>query len=160
MAKTGKAVDKELVSPEGMGSLATSSEGVTGLEAAQTPCELLGSHEVIVHEIAVTRNDRVDWRVFLCNTPARALLTLADAMGHRVTLVNQTLPPPNPLVRRVMPPTPPAARYVLIWSVFPSGADWQMVAEVLVNDVVVFRQFKSANSNEPFPRGFLFVQVL
>ena len=150
--------DKGVVSPEGLGALAASNADGAGL-AAKTPCEELRDHEIIIHEIVVTPSDQVQWRLFLCNTPARALLTISDAMGHKGTLVNQTVPPPNPLLRAVMPPAPPLGRYVLIWSIFPTGPDWQTVAEVLVNGVVVFRQFKGAKSAVAIPRGFLFMEV-
>ena len=155
MAKSGKNADQSLVSPEGLGSLGE----VVGVAAAKTPCEVLGQHEILPHEIVVTQTDQVGWRVFLCNSPARAVLGIADGLGHHKVLVDQTLPPPNPLPAVVMPPPPPRGRYVLIWTLFPSGTDWQMVVEVVVNGTVAFRQFKSAKSNLPVPRGFLFLEV-
>lgn len=156
MAKTGK--DAEKVSPEGLTSLG--DVAALGLAAAQTPCEVMGQNEILPHEITVNRTDQVSWRVSLCNTPARAVLGIADGLGHQKVLVNQTMPPPNPLTVNVMPPPPPPGRYVLIWTLFPSGPDWQMVVEVAVNGVVVFRQFKGAKSTLPMPRGFLFMEVV
>jgi hypothetical protein len=156
MAKTGKDADKDSVSPEGMTSLGDAA----GLADGKTPCEVMGQNEILPHEIVVNQKDRVTWRVFLCNTPAKAVLGIADGLGHHKVLVNQTMPPPNPLSVAVMPPPPPHGRYVLIWTLFPTGPDWQMVVEVAVNGAVVFRQFKGAKSKLPVPRGFLFMEVV
>ena len=150
--------DADLVRPEGV-------EDVIDLDLAMsrnagTRCEALGQHEILPLTISVTRTDRLEWRMFVCNTPGRAVLHLLNNMGSRVTLVDQTVPPPNPISRNVMPPTPPPGRYTLVWALAPSGPNWQVVAEVLVNGAVVFRHFKSQGSNEPFPRGFLNIQVM
>jgi hypothetical protein len=156
MAKTGKNPEKDSIVPDGLSSL---GEAV-GLANAQTPCEVMGQNEILTHEIAVNRTDEVVCRLFLCNTPARAVLGIADALGHQKVLANQKLPPPNPLTVTVMPPSPPAGRYALIWALFQTGPDWQMVAEVAVKGTVVFRQFRGAKSKVPVPRGFLMVEVL
>jgi hypothetical protein len=153
MAKTGK--DDKFLGPEGLTSLGDAA----GLGDANTPCEAMGQHEILPHEIVVSREDHVGWRLFLCKTPARVVLGIADGLGHHKVIVNQTMPPPNPLAAPVMPPPPPAGRYLLLWDVFPSGPDWQYVVEVAVNGVVVFRQFKSATSKLPAKRGFLFMEV-
>lgn len=157
MAKTGKELDKTSVVPDGMESLGDA----VGLGAAETPCEAMSKDkEVTPHEIFVKQTDAVIWRVFLCNAPALAVLGIADGLGHHKVLVNQKVPPPNPLPVAVMPPPAPPGRYVLIWTLFPPpGTDWQIVVEVVVNGVTVFRQFKSAKSKLPVPRGFLFMEV-
>lgn len=155
MAKA-KESDKTAVVPEGLESLGDA----VGLAAAQTPCEVLGKNEITPHEIFVKRTDEVIWRVFLCNAPAVVVLGIADGLGHHKVLANQPIPPPNPLPVKVMPPSAPPGRYVLIWTLAPPpGTDWQMVVEVAVNGTTVFRQFKSAKSNFPVPRGFLFMEV-
>jgi hypothetical protein len=156
MAKTGKDADK--VSPEGLTSLG--DVAALGLAAAKTPCEVMGENEILAHEITVSRTDHVVLRVFLCNTPARVVVGISDALGHKGTLANQRVPPPNPLPVNVMPPSPPAGSYALIWALFETGPDWQMVVEVAVNGAVVFRQFKGAKSKVPVPRGFLMMEVL
>jgi hypothetical protein len=150
--------ERDLVSPD-MEEVLVDTEAAA-IRGAQTPCEALGQHEILAHQISVTRNDLLQWRMFVCNTPGRAVLHLLDSMGHRATLLDQPVPPPNPIARNVMPPTPPPGQYTLVWALAPSGTEWQTVAEVLVNGVVVLRHFKSHTSNEPFPRGFLGIQVL
>lgn len=156
MAKTGK--DAEKVGPEGLTSLG--DVAALGLAAAKTPCEVMGENEVPAHEIFVKRTDEVICRLFLCNTPARAVVGISDALGHQKVLANQVVPPPNPLPVNVMPPPLPVGRYALVWALFQTGPDWQMVAEVAVNGTVVFRQFRGAKSKVPVPRGFLMVEVV
>lgn len=126
---------------------------------APTPCEVLGKNEIVVQAITVHPGDRLEWRMYVCNTPGRAILRLMSSSGATVHLVDQVIPPPNPISRSVMPPTPPIGQYVLYWGLEPSGADWQNVVEVALNGTVVFRHFKSSKSNEPFAKGFLYVQV-
>jgi hypothetical protein len=155
MAKA-KDSDDIVIAPDGMGSLGNA----VGLAAAETVCQVMGKNEITPHEIFVKRTDEVIWRVFLCNAPALAVLGIADGLGHHKVLANQQVPPPNPLPVAVMPPPAPPGRYVLIWTLFPPpGTDWQIVVEVAVNGATVFRQFKSAKSKLPVPRGFLFLEV-
>ncbi len=154
MAKT-KDTDQDSIVPDGLSSLGAAA----GIAAAKTPCEVMGENEILPHEISVKRTDQVSWRVYLCNTPARAVLGIADAMGHQKIIVNQAVPPPNPLTANVMPPPAPLGRYMLLWLLFPTGPDWQMVVEVAVNGVVLFRQYKSSKSTLPTTRGFLFMEV-
>jgi hypothetical protein len=159
MAKT-KDSDSTAIAPDGMGSLGDA----VGLAAGETVCQVMGKNEILSHEIVVKRTDEVIWRIFLCNAPAVARLRIADGLGHHNDLVNQKIPPPNPLTAVVARPpvSPPRGRYVLIWALSPpppAGTDWQMVVEVLVNEVAVFRQYKSAKSQFPDPRGFLFMEV-
>lgn len=157
MART-KGSDNAVIAPEGIGSLGDA----VSLAANETPCQVMGKNEILPHEIAVDRDDTVVWRIFLCNSPAVARLRIADGMGHHKDLVNQKMPPPNPLVATVAKPpvSPPPGRYVLIWALsLPPGTDWQMVVEVSVNETTVFRQYKSAKSTFPEPRGFLFMEV-
>lgn len=148
------------VQPEGVEELL--GLDATDLRAAgQTPCEAFEKREILVHEISVTPNDRLEWRMFVCNSPGLAVLRLMDSMGRTVGLVDQPVPPPNPISRLAMPPTPPAGRYLLYWGLAPVDPNnWQTAVEVLVNGVVVFRHFKSSKSKEPFSKGFLNVVVL
>ncbi|HSF38975.1 MAG TPA: hypothetical protein VLT87_04220 [Thermoanaerobaculia bacterium] len=152
--------DVGTVRPEGVEDLLGLDRA--GLDAVgQTPCQVLGEREIVVNTISVTRNDRLEWRMFVCNSPGLAVLRLMDSMGRTVSLVDQRVPPPNPIQRVAMPPTPPAGRYTLFWGLAPvDPTNWQTVAEVLVNGTVVFRHFKSSQSKEPFSKGFLNVVVV
>ena len=141
---------------------AADSSGIAdaaGNALAPTPCETLGAKEIIVQEIVVRPGDQLEWRMTVCNTPGRAILRMMSSTGAKISLVDQVIPPPNPIRRSIMPPTPPAGQYVLYWGLEPSGPDWQTVAEVALNGTVVFRHFKGSKSAEPFSKGFLYVRV-
>lgn len=154
MAKKGS--DSNALVPDGMGSLGDA----VGLAAGETPCQVMGKNELTPHKIVVKRTDSVFYRVFLCNAPALAIVSIADGMGNSKNLANQQIPPPNPLPVTVLPSSLPPGDYSLIWTLFPPpGTDWQMVVEISVNEATVFRQFKSAKSQFPMPRGFLFMEV-
>lgn len=151
-----KAKDSDNLVPAGMGTLGDA----VGLAAGETPCQVMGKNELTPNKIFVKRTDNVICSVFLCNAPALAIVSITDGMGNRKDLANQQIPPPNPLPVTVLPSSIPAGDYALIWTLFPApGTDWQMVVEVSVNGATVFRQFKSAKSVFPMPRGFLFMEV-
>lgn len=154
MAKT-KDSDSALV-PDGMGSLGDA----VGLAAGETPCQVMGRSEIIRQKITVRKTDEVILRLFLCNAPALAIVSISDEMGTKMDLANQRIPPPNPLTVTLLPSTIQVGDYTLIWTLFPpDGTEWQMVSEILVNGTAVYRHFKSTKSQFPIPRGLLFLEV-
>lgn len=151
-----KTKDPDNIVPDGMGTL---GDGV-GLAAGETLCQVMGKNEIIRQKIVVKRTDEVLLRLFLCNAPALAIVSISDGMGNKRDLANQQIPPPNPLPVPVLPSAISPGEYTLIWTLFPPpGTDWQMVVEILVNGAALYRQFKSTKSQFPIPRGLLFMEV-
>lgn len=159
MAK--KRDDRSVENIDEVPNLAGAIDGSATKSFSGTPCEQLKASEITVPELAISHSDRLEWRMLVCNSPGRAVLRLMSSAGVKVSLVDQNVPPPNPIRRLVTPPALPPGRFVLYWGLLvPPGTDWQNVVELAVNETVVFRHFKSSQSNEPFPKGFMYVTVL
>lgn len=116
--------------------------------------------EILVPRIVVRGSDRLDWRYWVAGTPGRVTLNLMDHGGHIARLVDQSPPLPKPISRLVFPPTAGAGDFMLYWGMITAGVDWQVCTEILINDIFVFRHYKSGDSKEPFTRGFMPVRVL
>jgi hypothetical protein len=145
--------------------MAAAKKNVASADAAvavgATPCTSRGPE--ILREggvIAVPAGASVELVLLSCFSPGNLIVRLGQAgqaAPPSAVLTNQPFPPPNP-AQIVLPPLAPGG-YVLHWSFVPVGNPWQLVAEIWVNGIVMFRHLKSDASTNPFPTGFMFLEV-
>jgi len=115
-----------------------------------------GGPEIQVMGIRVKTTDVVDFSAWICNTAARVRAVVTDDAGTDQVLVDQT---GLSKAAATLPRLSPGA-YTLTWSFIGVSGPWQTRIEVAVNDTARYRHRKDADSNDPFLRGFLFLDVV
>ncbi len=140
---------------------AAAADAAVAVQLAATPCDDLGDEILRPGGIVtVAEGNPVDFVFHYCNTPGRMIVRLGEASETAAVplpLMNQIVPPPEPIDLRL--PALPRGFFLLHWSFVPTNQTWQTKAEVVVNGIVRFRHYKSNDSANPSPTGFLFLEV-
>jgi hypothetical protein len=123
--------------------------------SAVSPCEQLKNDEIDAFaDVPVRPTDQVEWRLTYCNTPIDVKLYRKDrTTGVRNLLLHEHNPAVS-VVSRLIPLPDRAGRFALEWDFIVTGS-WQVVAEVRVNNVAIFRLYKAHDSKHPRTWGIL-----
>jgi hypothetical protein len=123
--------------------------------AAASMCDA-GGPEVQVMGVRVKPADVIDFSAWICNTAARIRLVVTDSTGVEQVIIDQmglskataTLPSLSP------------GTFTLLWSYLVASNPWQTRTEVAINGTNRFVHRKASDSNDPFLRGFLLIEVV
>ena len=129
--------------------MASGTDAGTKKKTPPTRCD--EGTEIINSGVTVAPSDRVTLRLILCLAAFRVAVHLEDrlicdesAAQDEITL---HLEPLNPGLQR------------LDWSFLTNADPWKVQSELIVNDVVRYRQRKASDGNLPFQHLTLFLNV-
>jgi len=123
-----------------------------------SPCSQRGAE--IPAAVFVKTSQRVQAWFMVCSSPAhlRVSLSQVSSTAHGgAVLFEQDIPPPNPVALE-LGPLPPG-RYLVHWGYIVAGPSWEVVAEIIVDDVTRFRKRNTAADSLPANTIFAFVEV-
>jgi hypothetical protein len=123
--------------------------------AVPSVCEE-GGPEIAAMEIRVRPDDIIDFSAWVCNTAPRIRVVVTNT----TTRVSQVIIDQMGLskVSVTLPRLSPGS-FTLSWSYIGASVPWQTRTEVAVNETNRFVHRKTSDSNDPFLRGFLHIEV-
>ncbi len=129
-----------------------------GIPLPPSPCRQRGAE--IPSAVFAARTQRVQAWCMVCSSPARLRVTISS-VGSTSTggtvLFDQEIPPPNP-VTLDLSPLPPG-QYLVHWGYVVTGPSWEVVTEVIVDDVTRFRKRNGAQDGIPANTIFTYLQI-
>lgn len=120
-----------------------------GSAVASTRCDQ--GKEILTNLITLRTGDSVSLRLLLCKAAFRVIVHLD---GNRFA---EKDPAEDEMVVNLGPLTP--GLHGLSWSYLTNAAAWKVRSEVLVDEIVRFRQRKGDDSDISFNHSFLIMEV-
>jgi hypothetical protein len=124
--------------------------------AAPSLCDA-GGPEIQVMRVRVRPADVIDFSGWVCNTAARIRVVVTDSTtGVEQVIIDQMgLSKATATLPRLSP-----GDFTLLWSYLVASTPWQTRTEVAINGTNRYVHRKGSNSNDPFLRGLLLIEVM
>jgi hypothetical protein len=123
--------------------------------AAASMCDA-GGPEIQVMRVRVKPADVIDFSAWVCNTAARIRVVVTDSTSVDQVIIDQT----GLSKATATLPSLSAGTFTLLWSYLVASTPWQTRTEVAINGTNRFVHRKGSDSNDPFLRGFLIIEVV
>ena len=111
--------------------------------------------------VTVPAGAKVRFLFHFFSTPGLMVVRLhevGEVVAESPALMSQTVPPPQPVDLRLQQFQ--SGTWILRWAFRPLASPWQTAVELVVDDIVRFRHFKTNDSELPFPTGDIILEVI